>query len=571
MLDIAGISLIGNSPALPLGIFSTTYQFQEQLSRTTGAQTLKFGSEFRRIEADGPLDFTVNGLYGFQDLRPFGIPAQSNNPALESFLQARPLTYVGTDPNTSDSRRDYRQNVASAFVQDYIRLTKSVVVNAGLRYDFYSNPSEAHGRLSAFRNPATDSGPTVGKVFASTPLDLLSPQLGVAWGLSGKTVVRAGSGIFRDQFWVNQYGADRFLPPFFGIHSLFFPSFPSPTNSVFSQPVFVYSMTYHPKFPYALQYNFNLEREIAPETALTVGYFGARANHLVRTGEQNPFEPILGRHFNPNLSTPLQAALTDAQSFYNSFQISVSGQHRNHVSWGTFYTLSHSIDDASIASFIEAVSEEPTSQDIFNRKGSRGRSEFDIRHNVVANVIYDLPFQRYSFLSGWQISGIGSFHSNVPFTPVLAFDNADAQSLILSQRPDLIGNPYIGRCANGARVDTPTCWFNPSAFAVPPRYKFGDAGRNMLRGPAFVQLDLAVRKSFQLGEGKKITLGADAFNILNHPNFAVPSNTQSPLTQGGNGDAVFKDAAGDFADNAGRVFSTVGSARQIQLAARLVF
>lgn len=85
------------------------------------------------------------------------------------------------------------------------------------------------------------------------------------------------------------------------------------------------------------------------------------------------------------------------------------------------------------------------------------------------------------------------------------------------------------------------------------------------------QLDTALRKSFQLGEGKKVTFGAEAFNLLNHPNFAVPSNTQSPLTQGGNGDAVFNDAAGDLADNAGRMFSTVGSARQIQLAARLVF
>lgn len=94
----------------------------------------------------------------------------------------------------------------------------------------------------------------------------------------------------------------------------------------------------------------------------------------------------------------------------------------------------------------------------------------------------------------------------------------------------------------------------------------------MLRGPAFAQLDLALRKNgFQLGEGKKITFGAETFNCLNHPNFAVPSNTRSPLTQGGNGDAVFKDAAGDVADNVGRMFSTVGSARQIQLSARWIF
>jgi hypothetical protein len=80
-----------------------------------------------------------------------------------------------------------------------------------------------------------------------------------------------------------------------------------------------------------------------------------------------------------------------------------------------------------------------------------------------------------------------------------------------------------------------------------------------------------VQKSFSPTEGLKIMLRADAFNLLNHPNFAVPSNTQSPLTLGGNGDAIFKNGAGDFADNVGRIFSTVDAARQIQLGVRFVF
>jgi len=233
--------------------------------------------------------------------------------------------------------------------------------------------------------------------------------------------------------------------------------------------------------------------------------------------------------------------------------------------------LPRTIDDASTNFSIDAVNEPPASQDIFDRKGSRGRSEFDIRHNFVANANYELTFDHHWALRGWQISGIASIHSNVPFTPVLAFDNADTQSLILAQRPDPIGNPYVGSCPNGARVGTPTCWFDPSAFAVPPPGQFGDAGRNMLRGPAFAQLDLALRKRFQLTESKQITISAEAFNLLNRPNFAVPSNTQSPLTQGGNGDAVFKDGAGDFANNTGRIFSTVRAARQVELAARFVF
>ena len=262
--------------------------------------------------------------------------------------------------------------------------------------------------------------------------------------------------------------------------------------------------------------------------------------------------------------------LTDAQSFYNSFQLSVSRQHTDSLSWQVFYTFSHSIDDASNTFLIDAVNE-PESQDIFNRKGSRGRSGFDIRHNFVGNVLYELPFGRRSWFGGWQLSGIVSVHSNVPFTPVLSFDNADLQSVVIAERPNLVGNPYSGVCPNGTRVGTPACWFNPSAFALPPPGQFGNAGRNSLKGPGFGQFDLALRKAFHLARETQIVFGAEAFNLLNHPNFAVPSNTQNPIALGGNGDAVFRDVAGHFANNVGRIFTTVGTGRQIQFDARFTF
>ena len=572
-IDIAGMSLLGNSAVIPLGDFSTVYQVQDQLSRTISRHTLKFGAEFRRIQSNGPLDFGINGLYTFQDLSALGIPARSDNPALESFLEALPLSYVGSVPSMSDSDRGYRQSVVSGFAQDFLRVTSRLTLNVGLRYDFYSNPTEVHGRLSVVRNPATDSGPTVGKVFAGTPADLLSPQAGFAWNIfgDGKTVLRGGTGIFRDQLPVLLFGVDRFLPPFFRLDSYIFPSFLNPQDALLTQPLYVLSTTYHPKFPYALQYNLNVEREIAPGTILSAGYFGARGNHLPREAEQNPFEPALGHRYNPNLPSPLLAVLTDAQSFYNSFQLSISKQYAHSLAFQAFYTLSHSIDDASANFSIETVNDPPTSQDIFDRKGSRGRSAFDIRNNFVANVVYELPFGRGSYFGGWQISAVASVHSSLPFTPVLAFDNADLQSLLTSERPDIVGNPYAGVCPNGARVGSPSCWFNPHAFAVPPPGQFGNAGRNILSGPWFAEFDLALQKSFQLTEGTKITFGAEAYNLFNHPNFGVPSNTQSPLTLGGNGDAVFADATGSLADNVGRIFTTVGTGRQIQVDARFTF
>jgi hypothetical protein len=574
MFDITGMSLFGNSPVIPLGDFSNVYQIQDQVSRTTGRHTLTFGGEFQRIQSDGPFEFLENGLYLFEDLSPFGIPARTNNPPLEFFLQALPLSYLAASPSNSYSNRDYRQSAASGFVQDFWRVTSRLTVNGGLRYDFCSNPTEVHGRMSVIRNPATDSGPTVGNLFAGTPADLLSPRAGLAWNIfgDGKTLLRAGGGIFRDQIPV-VYFEDRFLPPFYSINSYVFPSFLNPQTALESGPIYLYQMTYHPKFPYALQYNLNLEQEVAPGTVLSAGYFGARGNHLLREVEANPFEPALGHRYNPNLPSPLLEDLTDAQSFYNSFQLSISQQHVHNVSWQAFYTLAHSIDDSSgDLNQVDAVNEPPTTQDTFNRKGDRGRSGFDIRNNFVANVVYELPFAHKShLLGGWQVSAIASIHSNVPFTPVLAFDNADVQSLLTAERPDLTGNPYTGVCPNGSRVGTASCWFNPSAFALPPPGQFGDAGRNSLRGPTFAEFDLSLEKGFQLTEGTRVTFGAEAYNLLNHPNFGVPSNTQSPLTLGGNGDAIFASAAGNLADNVGRIFSTVDSARQIQLDARLTF
>jgi hypothetical protein len=143
--------------------------------------------------------------------------------------------------------------------------------------------------------------------------------------------------------------------------------------------------------------------------------------------------------------------------------------------------------------------------------------------------------------------------------------------LVIPERPDVFGNPYSGVCPNGVRVGNPSCWFNPSAFSVPAPGQFGDAGRNSLRGPAFAEFDWALEKSFQLIEGTKITFGAEAYNLFNHPNFAVPTNTQSPLTLGGNGDAVFAGPTGNLANNVGRIFTTVGSGRQLQLDARVTF
>jgi hypothetical protein len=250
--------------------------------------------------------------------------------------------------------------------------------------------------------------------------------------------------------------------------------------------------------------------------------------------------------------------------------VSISKRSTQNLFWQVSYTFEHSVDDASVDFSVDSVNDPPASQSIFDRKGSRGRSSFDIRQNFVANAAYQLP-KSGRLLGGWQIAAIASVHSGTPFTPVLSFDNADVQSLLIPERPNLVGNPYAGVCPNGAKVGALSCWFNPGAFAVPPAGQFGNAGRNMLRGPAFAQLDLSLHKDFAIAQQKKLTVGVEAYNLFNHPNFGVPSNTQSAFSLGGNGDAAFKDAAGDFADNAGQILTTAGTGRQYQLTGRFSF
>jgi hypothetical protein len=164
-----------------------------------------------------------------------------------------------------------------------------------------------------------------------------------------------------------------------------------------------------------------------------------------------------------------------------------------------------------------------------------------------------------------------TFIAASPCTPALDFDNADVQSLLTAERPNLVGNPYSGICPDGARVGSPSCWFNRSAFAAPPVGQFGKCQAKYPAGPAFAQFVPALHKDFAIAERRKVTVGVRAYNLFAHPNLGVPSNRQSPLSLGGSGDAVFKDGAGNFADNVGQVLTTVGTGRQIQLVGRSRF
>src|SRR5262249_15892825 len=265
-----------------------------------------------------------------------------------------------------------------------------------------------------------------------------------------------------------------------------------------------FAMQFEPNPTYVMQYNLNLQRELSSKLTLTTAYVGSRANHLWREADFNiafPLNPPLDTIFpatgtvrgrNPNFNS-IRFKTSDAQSVYNSFQLSALARPSRGLQTQLSYTYGKSIDDASSSlGRNEFANGQARSVDPFNRALNRGLSDFDVRHSVSWNFIYDLPFgpgQQIGhdvsglvggLIGGWQLTGILTATTGIPMTPIFTFDQDRDGSTDNEQRPDLVGDPFHGRCPNnGPPVGTPGCWFNPAAFVVPQLGHRGNVGRNI--------------------------------------------------------------------------------------------
>ena len=192
-----------------------------------------------------------------------------------------------------------------------------------------------------------------------------------------------------------------------------------------------------------------------------------------------------------------------------------------------------------------------------NPHAERSLSTFDIRNRFVLSALYALPFGRGmmfmpsanrfedALVGGWQLNGIFTDQSGLPFSPTISSNPANTNSPFL--RPNRIGN---GALPKGQRSIHD--WFDISAFAVPAVFTYGDSKPDILIGPGTVNLDLSAFKSFAITEGTRLQFRAETFNFFNHPNFANP--------------ATAIDAQG-----AGTITSTYNSGRELQLALKLLF
>jgi hypothetical protein len=295
--------------------------------------------------------------------------------------------------------------------------------------------------------------------------------------------------------------------------------------------------TYNPHLPiqHSQEIYLNVQRELGRNFLLDAAYVNTRGRNLSFSRDINQVpENLLGTGQRPFVQyATIKDHRFDGYSNYNALQLRAVKRFSQGLSFQVNYAWSRFLDTGTGSGHSDNVDIWQRANDV---RANYGLSTLDATHNFTGFVSYEIPVGRGRMypvhglldqvIGGWRLSSIFSARSGVPFTPTTGNDNSGALSgscfCGFTRLPNRVGdgqlsNPTIDR------------WFDPTAFSLPPANTFGNTGRNILRGPHYVDVDLSLGKSFHIWESVKLEIRADAFNALNHPNFILPdSNISSP-------------------------------------------
>jgi hypothetical protein len=575
---VPGVTDFGGAPTaqgpLPSSrfVFWNSFQGGDDLSLTRGVHSLKFGGVVERMQ-DNELSFgSTNGVFRFDSLSNF----LTNHPLVFQGMRTRVVPDVGL-----------RETLVGAYAQDDIRLQKNFTLNTGLRYEMVTVPTEAHNRISNLRN-LTDAQPRVGAPFFSNPtLRNFEPRLGFAWNpRTGKTLVRGGFGIFDVlplpyEFNLSFQRAVPFVQSIYA-SDLAPGSFPTGAFQQFgfdSTSALATYVQHDPKRNYVMQWNLGVARQLSSTLSVTLAYVGSRGVHQpYRMDNIDMVLPTLtpagyvfpaaatSQKLNPNFGR-IDATLWQANSVYHALQADVSKRVSRGFEFHGAYTWGKSIDTLSATEADDAFPNGLFNQLFFDQRTSRGLSDFNVAQALVLSMTWELPGARFNSrpakwaLSGWQLGELYKANTGQPFTPILGGDPLGMKLDETSEPPDRLTGPG---CSTLTNPGDPTHYIKAQCLGFPvPRNRWGNLGRNSLIGPGLSKLDFSVFKNNRirlLSEDVNVQFRAEFFNILNHTNFASPTDH-----------LVVFDESGKPVPSAGLITSTQTTSRQIQLAMKVIW
>ncbi len=531
IISVTGFSPLGDDYNNPQHSASNILELTDQATYNRGRHLFKFGADLRNLRQNAYRDEQSRGFIDFLGLI-------TGNP-LEELLLGLPTVSAGA---TLDNPEHLRAYSTYFFGQDTFRVRPNLTLSLGVRYEYNAPPVDAQNRANIF-NLATQSLVQVGtngvpRSGYEPDRNNWAPRLGVAWSPGNHGLVfRAGYGISYDQGALATGEGLYFNPPYFNFN-VYYPlptqllSLENPFPQNFPLPSPPSALAYQRNFrtPYVQQWNVGIQKQLGASRVLEVAYVGSKGTDLLTARDINQAQPS-PQPVNPR-PNPQFADIDYLESAANSVYHSLQARFQQRLTTGlsalASYTWSKSIDDAS--DFFSSTGDANFPQDSYNLRAERGLSNFDVRSRMSVSYSYDLPTHRFdqtflrTLLGGWQTFGILTFQTGQPFTVALLpdFDNSNTGTSILgfggaNDRPNVAGNPHISN-------PSPDMWFNTAAFAIPPFGSFGNAGRNILEGPGLQAINLSLVKNTRVREGMSLQFRAEAFNIVNHPNFNLPDN-----------------------------------------------
>jgi hypothetical protein len=605
-----GLVSIGLSGFSALGRQSSNPQYQDPFvgdpkvnyTRIMGRHSLKTGFEFQLIDtavSDFHPQYGVENFTGF-----FSDPFFFTNPSvLNSLSSTLKAVYSLADfiygaPNHYELDNNpiahYRQRMYFGYLQDDFTVNRKLTLNLGVRYEFATPQYERDNKLSNF-NPvnntmifATD-GSLYNRALVHPDHKNWAPRVGFAYQVLPKTVIRSGYGISYVQF--NRMGGENLLA-YNGPNIVDAAIDQVPTQALCTSvsqaagtcyrstaqgfpPNFATPAAFNPAITqvryipgsnrtgYVQNWHFTIQRELMKNLLLDVAYVGNHDVGLTILSDANQALPNLnGQNLSLQQRRPIQTfsgievAFNGGFGSYNALQVKTEYRYTGGLYFLNSFTWSKAIDNAP--GHLENYNGDNSRINYYNSALEKGLSSYNQPVNDTLSIIYDLPIGKNRRINitnaaadaafgGWSINMINTMTSGLPLNIGYSATSQAQISSLVSERPDLTGASIYLTGGN------PLNYLNPAAFSVPSYTQpFGNAPRNVARGPAFYGTDLAIHKNFAFMESRYVQFRAEAFNLLNKTNFSPPSTLNS--NSGGFG-----------------VFTSTFPARQIQLALKLVF